>query len=170
MPSARLFVLRQGDGAPSVGARADTVAAAALTPARRRRLVAVLVMPAGTYHYVYTITRKLVLAGDFLNASGWRTRIASIEAFGADRNHEHHLAEVVAHGLVHVEKARAVAALQKDQALSHERHAHLEQALAWHDELVREGGPSARAMERANVREAVELVRRCERERRPTTT
>ena len=45
MDSARLFTLRQGD---------------------------VLVMPAGTYHYVYTVRRKLVVAGDFCNASGWR--------------------------------------------------------------------------------------------------
>ena len=52
MDSARLFTLRQGD---------------------------VLVMPAGTYHYVYTVRRKLVVAGDFCNASGWRTRADSVE-------------------------------------------------------------------------------------------
>ena len=61
MPSARLFVLRQGD---------------------------VLLMPAGTYHYVYTIRRKLVLAGDFANASGWTTRVESVKEFGADQSHQ----------------------------------------------------------------------------------
>lgn len=49
MPSARLFVLTKGD---------------------------VLVMPAGTYHYVYTAERKIVVAGDFLNGSCWERRHA----------------------------------------------------------------------------------------------
>ena len=51
MASARLFLLERGD---------------------------VLLMPAGTYHYVYTIEAKLVLAGDFLNGAGWATRAASV--------------------------------------------------------------------------------------------
>ena len=56
MPSGRLFVLRKGD---------------------------VIVMPAGTYHYVYTIRTKVAIAGDFLSAIGWRRRVKSIERDGS---------------------------------------------------------------------------------------
>ena len=52
MKSARLFLLTKGD---------------------------VLVMPAGTYHYVYTIERKIVVAGDFLDGSCW-TRWQAVQA------------------------------------------------------------------------------------------
>ena len=52
MPSARLFVLTKGD---------------------------VLVMPCSTYHYVYTVERKIVVAGDFLDGSCWERRKYSLE-------------------------------------------------------------------------------------------
>jgi hypothetical protein len=51
MPSARLFVLSKGD---------------------------VLVMPCSTYHYVYTVERKIVVAGDFLDGSCWERRKYSV--------------------------------------------------------------------------------------------
>jgi len=51
MESARLFLLTKGD---------------------------VLVMPAGTYHYVYTVQRKIVVAGDFLDGSCWERRLAVV--------------------------------------------------------------------------------------------
>ena len=34
---------------------------------------------AGTFHYVYTIRKKLAVAGDLLSAVGWRRRVASVE-------------------------------------------------------------------------------------------
>ena len=34
---------------------------------------------AGTFHYVYTVRKKLVVAGDFCNASGWRARVSAAE-------------------------------------------------------------------------------------------
>ena len=40
MPSGRIFLLRKGD---------------------------VLVMPSGTYHYVYTVRTKVAIAGDFIS-------------------------------------------------------------------------------------------------------
>uniref|UniRef100_A0A7S2FYQ3 JmjC domain-containing protein n=1 Tax=Haptolina brevifila TaxID=156173 RepID=A0A7S2FYQ3_9EUKA len=52
MPSARLFVLSKGD---------------------------VLVIPCSTYHYVYTVERKIVVAGDFLDGSCWERRKYSVE-------------------------------------------------------------------------------------------
>ena len=52
MPSARLFLLEQGE---------------------------VLVMPCGTYHYVYTSQRKIVVASDFLNDAGWERRRQCLE-------------------------------------------------------------------------------------------
>ena len=52
MDSARLFLMRGGDA---------------------------LFMPAGTFHYVYTVHTKLVVAGDYLTAVGWRTRVQSME-------------------------------------------------------------------------------------------
>ena len=52
MPSGRLFLLRKGD---------------------------VIVMPSGTYHYVYTVRTKVAIAGDFISAIGWRQRVASVE-------------------------------------------------------------------------------------------
>ena len=36
-------------------------------------------MPAGTYHYVYTVETKLVIAGDYVCALGWERRVASVE-------------------------------------------------------------------------------------------
>lgn len=52
MPSARLFLMRGGDA---------------------------LFMPAGTFHYVYTVRTKLVVAGDYMTACGWRARVKSVE-------------------------------------------------------------------------------------------
>ena len=52
MDSARLFLMRGGDA---------------------------FFMPAGTFHYVYTVHTKLVVAGDYLTAFGWRTRVQSME-------------------------------------------------------------------------------------------
>ena len=52
MPSARLFQMRAGDG---------------------------LFIPAGSYHYVYTIKTKIVIAGDFINSLGWERRGASVK-------------------------------------------------------------------------------------------
>ena len=51
MPSARLFLLEAGD---------------------------VLTMPAGTYHYVYTLQRKIVVAADFLDGSCWQRRLDAV--------------------------------------------------------------------------------------------
>ena len=52
MPSARLFYMRPKS---------------------------VLVLPTGTFHYVYTAQKKLAVAGDFLNASAWDRRVSSCE-------------------------------------------------------------------------------------------
>ena len=108
MASARLFTLRQGD---------------------------VLVMPAGTFHYVYTVRRKLVVAGDFCNASGWRTRAASVAFFGDDPAHNKGLDRIFNDGAVRVEAPRARALLAEGSALTAERRAYLEQVLAWAEEL-----------------------------------
>ena len=59
----------------------------------------VLVLPAGTYHYVYTITRKLVVAGDFLNASDWQTRVNSVSFFGSDSSHGLEFCKQFSHGV-----------------------------------------------------------------------
>ena len=108
MASARLFTLRQGD---------------------------VLVMPAGTFHYVYTVRRKLVVAGDFCNASGWRTRAASVAFFGDDPAHNKGLDQIFYDGAVRVEAPKARALLAEGSALTAERRAYLEQVLAWAEEL-----------------------------------
>ena len=52
MQSAKLFQMRPGDG---------------------------LFIPAGSYHYVYTIKTKIVIAGDFINSLGWERRVASVK-------------------------------------------------------------------------------------------
>jgi hypothetical protein len=52
MPSARLFLLTEGD---------------------------VLTMPCGTFHYVYTVQRKIVVAGDFCDDSCFERRRANVE-------------------------------------------------------------------------------------------
>ena len=39
---------------------------------------------AGTFHYVYTVRKKLVVAGDFCNASGWRARVSAAEEWLAN--------------------------------------------------------------------------------------
>ena len=115
MSSARLFYLRQGD---------------------------VLVLPAGTYHYVYTAKRKLVVAGDFLNASGWRTRSESVSAYGRDSCHDMPLERIFAHGVLRTEQARAKHVLQEHAQhgtrLSAERAAYLRNVIEWGDALDEE--------------------------------
>ena len=128
MDSARLFTLRQGD---------------------------VLVMPAGTYHYVYTVRRKLVVAGDFCNASGWRARVSAAEEWlekqgkGEKDKDAVGLVEIFVHGLENVELPRM---LERDEAPSPARRAYLEEILAWADELRKE----AQAPERADVKKELE--------------
>ena len=139
MDSARLFFIRQGD---------------------------VLVLPAGTYHYVYTVTRKIVLAGDFINASGWRTRVVSVERFGVDPSHGEDLSKVFSHGLIHIEKERAAAALKKGEPLTARRHAYLRSVLEWADALREEGarpagGAVRKVLETQELQAALQVVRQC---------
>lgn len=118
-----------------------------------------LVLPAGTYHYVHTVNRKLVVAGDFLNAAGWRTRVASVAFDGACGREPQSLAPLFCHGIVRVERPRAeadLAALHAGGALSRGRRAYLRQVLAWAAALRGEG---CKLVESAEVEEALHAVR-----------
>ena len=85
MPSGRVFLLRKGD---------------------------VLVMPSGTYHYVYTVRTKVAIAGDFISPIGWERRVASVARdfdmkFVKGKADGHvDLAELVERGLREVELPR----------------------------------------------------------------
>lgn len=146
MPSARLFIVRQGD---------------------------VLVMPAGTYHYVYTVKRKLVVAADFLNASGWRTRVDSVAYFGADRTHAIDLAPIFCRG-VRIEGRRAAAALDRRGKLSAQRARYYRSVLDWHRALLDEADEGSnqvrRLVETPEVHQAVALIVRCLSECTPSPT
>ena len=120
------------------------------------------VMPAGTFHYVYTVRRKLVVAGDFCNASGWRTRAASVALFGDDPAHNKGLDQIFNDGVVRVEAPKARALLAEGGALTAERRAYLEQLLAWAEALRAElpKGEGREATLKPKVEEALLDVRR----------
>ena len=137
--SARLFVMRKGD---------------------------VLLMPAGTYHYVYTIKRKLVVAGDILNASGWRTRVQScctwVEFFGVDKNHETPLVTLFKHGVVNVEQKRAQQWLSDGKPLSPVRHRYVRSVLEWARALQLEGGAKVdKELQSKELQEALQVILDC---------
>ena len=105
MPSGRLFWLMPGD---------------------------VLVIPAGTYHYVYTVLKKLVVASDFCNAAGWRTRVDSFADW--QRTDSVPLEEIFERGLLRVEEPRANKLLERadaGEAPSAALRAYLGEVLAW---------------------------------------
>ena len=110
---------------------------------------------AGTFHYVYTVRQKLVVAGDFCNASGWRARVSAAEEWlekqgkGEKDKDAVGLVEIFVHGLENVELPRM---LERDEAPSPARRAYLEEILAWADELRKE----AQAPERADVKKELE--------------
>ena len=146
MPSGRLFWLRPGD---------------------------VLVLPAGTFHYVYTVLKKLVVAGDFCNASGWRARVASAEEWlkkqdkGKKDKDAVELVDIFVHGLEKVELPR----LERGEAPSLDRRTYLREILAWAEQLRIEAYPEEgqapanllvrRALERPAVQRALAKVREC---------
>ena len=77
---------------------------------------------AGTFHYVYTVRKKLVVAGDFCNASGWRARVSAAEEWlekqgkGEKDKDAVGLVEIFVHGLENVELPRATRMLERDEA------------------------------------------------------
>ena len=120
MPSARLFVMRKGDA---------------------------VFLPAGTYHYVYTIKTKVAVAVDYLSAARWAAREASVardrridgnasgEQIGA-------LAKIFEHGVLAVERRRmeeeAAAGRGNTPAairLADGRRRELGEVLAWAEQL-----------------------------------
>ena len=138
--SARLFVMRKGD---------------------------VFLMPAGTYHYVYTIKKKLVVAGDILNASGWRTRVQSIECFREDKKHETDMVNLVnlfKHGVVNIEQSRAQQWLDERAVLSPVRHRYVGSVLEWARALQLEGGSRPKVdkvMRSKELQEALQAILDC---------
>ena len=117
---------------------------------------------AGTFHYVYTVRKKLVVAGDFCNASGWRARVSAAEEWlekqgkGEKDKDAVGLVEIFVHGLENVELPRATHMLEhmleRGEAPSPARRAYLEEILAWEEELRKE----AQAPERADVKKELE--------------
>ena len=113
---------------------------------------------AGTFHYVYTVRKKLVVAGDFCNASGWRARVSAAEEWlekqgkGEKDKDAVGLVEIFVHGLENVELPRATRMLERGEAPSPARRAYLEEILAWEEELRKE----AQAPERADVKKELE--------------
>lgn len=104
MPSARLFFLQPGD---------------------------VLVMPCGTYHYVYTVQKKIVVAGDFLNDSCWPRREKS-EAF------DHELGSAGGMSLAEIRK-NYYAAAQRAPARSASRASHTSDDTTTKSDCARRG-------------------------------
>jgi hypothetical protein len=135
MPSARLFLLRPND---------------------------TLLLPSGTYHYVYTVETKLVVAGDFLSAMGWRRRDASVV-----RDRELlEMKETAAcpigtlpvlfkKGLVDVELLRVRAECEAGCRLTQARLDELREILAWKMQLCLEG------IDLESVRSALDEVESC---------
>ena len=135
MPSARLFLLRPSD---------------------------TLLLPSGTYHYVYTVETKLVVAGDFLSAMGWRRRDASVV-----RDRELlEMKETAAcpigtlpvlfkKGLVDVELLRVRAECVAGCRLTQARLDELREILAWKMQLCLEG------VDLESVRSALDEVESC---------
>ena len=123
-------------------------------------------MVAGTFHYVYTVLKKLVVAGDFCNASGWRARVRSAEEWletqekGKKDTDAVQLVQIFVHGLVKVELPR----LERGEAPSPARRTYLKEILAWEQELRKEAPADPqvmRALERPDVKEALTKVRLC---------
>ena len=141
MPSGRLFGLSPGD---------------------------VLVLPAGTFHYVYTVRKKLVVAGDFCSAWGWRARVASAAEWRENSTRENStkrdthsvdLEQIFVRGLLDVELPRANKMLARSQSeafLPAGQRAYLLEVLVWAEQLK-----GARAMEREGVQLALSKVRAC---------
>ena len=137
-------------------------------------------MVAGTFHYVYTVLKKLVVAGDFCNASGWRARVRSAEEWrekqgrGKKDKDAVELVQIFVHGLEKVELPRARKMLERGEAPSPARRIYLKEILAWEEELRKEAqeeelrkeaqpapGAVRRALERPDVKEALTKVREC---------
>ena len=128
MGSSRLFLLRKGDAA---------------------------FIPAGTYHYVFTVRTKIAIAVDFMSAVGWKRRIASVER---DRQLVPPIKEEIGalpklfeHGVLYVELPRVQDAARHGVPLSEARRAELVEVLQWAVHLEREV-PAQRPL-RAALRE-----------------
>ena len=191
MPSGRLFWLSQGDVLvlpAGKAARAPRMVTGPTTPHRAAGVCrvphmvtcAVPHMVAGTFHYVYTVLKKLVVAGDFCNASGWRARVRSAEEWrekqgrGKKDKDAVELVQIFVHGLEKVELPRARKMLERGEAPSPARRIYLKEILAWEEELRKEAqeeelrkeaqpapGAVRRALERPDVKEALTKVREC---------
>ena len=128
-------------------------------------------MVAGTFHYVYTVLKKLVVAGDFCNASGWRARVRSVEEWleKQDRGKQDkdvELVHIFVHGLEKVELPRAIDMLAQGEAPSPARRTYLKEILEWAEQLRKEGQAPAnllvrRALEKPAVQQALAKVREC---------
>ena len=74
----------------------------------------VLLLPAGTFHLVYTAREKVVAAADYLSAVRWAERCHSVEIDAEideeEARHSKPLHELLAHGLHHFEAPQAVEA------------------------------------------------------------
>ena len=138
MPSARLFLLRPSD---------------------------TLLLPSGTYHYVYTVETKLVVAGDFLSAVGWRRRDASVVRDREVLNMKEMAACPIGtlpvlfkRGLVDVELLRIRAESEAGCRLTQARLDELREILAWKMQLLDED------VDLESVRSALDEVESCLRE------
>ena len=129
-------------------------------------------MVAGTFHYVYTVLKKLVVAGDFCNASGWRARVASAEEWlekkgkGKKDKDAEELVDILVRGLEKVELPRAIDMLERGEAPSPDRRTYLKEILAWAEQLRKEARAPAnlfvkKRLERPAVQEALAKVRGC---------
>jgi hypothetical protein len=119
-----------------------------------------LFLPSGTFHYVYTIRTKLVVAGDFFNAVGWKRRVASVE-----RDHrlgvEPEIGElhvIFARGLERVERPRVEREAAAGEPISPAREEELLDVLAWAMQLEAEGGDVTATVRQPAVRAALGVV------------
>lgn len=115
LPSARLFLVRKGD---------------------------VVFLPAGTFHYVYTVETKVAVAVDFMNGLGWQRREAAV---ARDRRIDPKakegigpLPELFRHGVLHIERPRVQKAVDEGQQPSPGRRAELQAILDWGVKLDKE--------------------------------
>ena len=172
MPSGRLFWLLPGDVLVLPAGKLH-YARLGCTPHRvaglPRRVAGSPVphMVAGTFHYVYTVLKKLVVAGDFCNASGWRARVKAAEEWqvkGEKDTDAVQLVQIFVHGLEKVELPHARDMLERGEVPSPARRTYLKEILAW-EQALREEAPAdpqvMKALEKPDVKEALAKVRLC---------
>ena len=113
MDSARIYLMRAGD---------------------------VLLIPSGSYHYVYTVKTKLVIAGDYVCALGWRRRDASVRRdveLGIEPE-VGKLPSIFLSGLTKVERERIQRERQSEASLSAGRRRELQALPRWAEEINEE--------------------------------